>query len=105
MKERLINEEKIDLTQKKTFFDPYPNFIGAVIPLPEAIKTVSDALDGQTMLLLEAIQKIKAAMGELPAKLLLLNGGMAYGEGMLCLRLGKNETVTFNFRLIRFRSP
>ena len=105
MLEWLTNEENFDLDQKKTFFGPYPNFIGAVIPLPGAIKSASDALDGQTMPLREALQKIKQTTGQLPVKLIVANRGTASGNGMVFLELGKNKGVIHIFRLIQFRIP
>ena len=118
MRDWLINDYDFDLEQNKTFFGPYSDFIGAAIPLPGAIKAVSDSLDKQTLPLYDALQKIKKVMGGLsrdelgiptnasgPVKLILLQGEAGGGNGMILLRLGKNESVIHMFRLIQFRVP
>lgn len=53
---------KIDLNAVKTFFDPHPGtmFCGAVMTLPKAVKKAADELNGQTMTLREAVNKIQA---------------------------------------------
>ena len=43
-----------------TFYDPHPGFGGATVPIPLAVKRVADELNGQTMLLSEALDRIRA---------------------------------------------
>lgn len=44
------------------FFGPHPGFAGATIPLPPAIKSAVDALDGQELSLDEALAQLKTAI-------------------------------------------
>lgn len=47
------------LDERKTFYDPHPGFMGAAIPIPDAVKKVADKLNGKNMSLRRAIDRLK----------------------------------------------
>ena len=61
MKENLKITE--NLNETKTFFNPHPGSINAIIFLPVTVKKVVDDLNGKKMPLCIAISKIKLAAG------------------------------------------
>lgn len=46
--------------RKVTFYEPHPGFGGAAVPLPSIVKRIADALDGQTLPLVDAVACIQA---------------------------------------------
>ena len=50
----------LDADDIVTFYDPYPGCAGAAIPISGGVKEVGDALDGQTLPLREALERIRA---------------------------------------------
>lgn len=55
----MSNKNQIDLDAVKFFYDPHPGYLGAIAPIPDAVKKVADELAGQTMSLREAKAKIQ----------------------------------------------
>ncbi len=51
----------MDLDEVRTFYDPHPGFAGAAVPIPEKVRRVANELDGQTLSLREAVERIQAA--------------------------------------------
>ena len=45
-------------------FDPHPGLMGCPVPLPEKVRTLAATLDGQSMTVKEAVEKIKAVISE-----------------------------------------
>lgn len=102
----LANEANFNLDQKKYFFDPYPLFIGAVIPLPAPLRNASENLNGKTLTLRKALTQIKQSAGSLPVKIALVKEfDHKYGDpGVILLKLNQSSMTTHMFRLIRFHN-
>jgi hypothetical protein len=47
-----------------TFFDPHPGLMGALAPIPEPVRLLAQELDGKTLQLEDALQRISAACPE-----------------------------------------
>jgi len=54
-----MNKE-VNLDEVKTFYDPHPGLAGAMAYIPEKVRQVAQELDGHTLSLREAVNKIKA---------------------------------------------
>lgn len=54
---------QVNLNSVVTFFDPHPGLLGCPVPIPDAVKQVADALNGQSLLLAEAVERIQRAAG------------------------------------------
>ncbi len=50
----------IDMDKPRTFFNPHPGFAGAAIPIPGPVKTIAEDIDGKTMSLKDAVERLKA---------------------------------------------
>lgn len=55
-----MSDKEVDLDEVKTFFDPHPGLLGALAPIPNAVRKVANELNGKKMPLREAVEKIKA---------------------------------------------
>lgn len=42
------------------FYDPHPGLLGAVVPIPSAVKRIANALNGKTLPLREAVAQLQA---------------------------------------------
>lgn len=84
-----------NLNTVKTFFDPHPGFAGAIIPIPTAVKKVADELNGKSMPLGEAVNKIQAVT----------NGEVEIVEkyNFIALKLRETNGIKHCFRVIKFR--
>lgn len=92
----LSNKSNIDLDQKATFSYPHSGQ-GELIPLPQAIKTANDSLDGKTLSLRDAVEKVKQASGNMRVVIAVDRAGF------LILKLRERNGVIHNFFLIRFQ--
>ena len=92
MKENLKITE--NLNETKTFFNPHPGSINAIIILPALVKKVADDLNGKKMPLRMAILKIKlAAKGR---------GEVFIKDSAIVLGIHKQGGITHKFRIISF---
>ncbi len=83
------------------FFDPHPGFGGCAVPLPEPVRKVASALDGQKATLKDAVAKVKAVIGKgfrLEAK----KGCIMLFQGSLEETI-KSGTPTHCWRVIKYR--
>ncbi|MBI4434358.1 hypothetical protein HY635_00865 [Candidatus Uhrbacteria bacterium] len=46
-----------------TFYDPHPGLAGCLVPIPDVVKWVADELNGRSLPLAEAIERIQRAAG------------------------------------------
>jgi hypothetical protein len=82
-----------DIDAVKTFFDPYPGFAGAEIPIPAAVKKVANELNGTSMSLREAIIRISSVT----------DGVVSMGDDWIALELCEPDGTKHWFRVIRFK--
>lgn len=83
----------IDMGRKVRLYDPHPGFAGAAIRIPEPVRLVANDLDGKTMTLKEAVEKIKS-----------VTDGRVYPSeehSFIALRLHKGGLIHM-FRVLRF---
>lgn len=92
----MSRSKTVDLDAPRTFFDPHPGFAGAAIPIPGPIKKVADELDGQTMPLREAVDRLRAVgIGTIK---------VVPEYDYIALRLGGGDRyVGHLFRVIKYR--
>ena len=81
-----------------TFYDPHPGLAGCPVPIPDVVKRVADELNGQSLPLAEAIERIQRVAG----------GGVdvALNERHIGLSLPgilDGHACTHSWRVIRFR--
>ena len=89
-------KKSVNLDEVKTFYDPHPGFAGAAIPIPPAVKKVADELNGKTLPLREAMNRIRrVTKGEL--KIVILD------IGFIMLKIKARDGATHGFRVICFR--
>jgi len=73
------------------FYDPHPGGIsGAIVPLPTHMKSVADSLNGKTITLEEAVEKI----GE---------GARVIEKYNFIMYVKNSGTATHSWRLIRYK--
>lgn len=81
-----------------TFFDPHPGLLGCPVPIPDAVKRVADELDGQSLPIAEAVERIqRAAGGEVD---------VAFEQRHISLELPgilRGRPCVHSWRVIRFR--
>lgn len=82
-----------NLNAIREFFDPHPGFVGASIPIPSKVKRVADELNGKSVSLREAINKIQAVT----------NGKVLLRDKWIALELHETDGTRHSFRVIRFR--
>lgn len=83
----------IDTSKEVRLYDPHPGLAGALIPIPEPVRLVANGLNGKTMTLKEAVEKIKS-----------VTDGRVYPSeehSFIALRLHKGG-VEHMFRVLRF---
>lgn len=88
--------KSVDLDALRTFYNPHPGFAGAAIPIPVRVRKVAEELDGQSLSLREAINRLEAVgIGEIRVVSdysyisLMLDGGPKYRSHMfrvICYR-------------------
>ncbi len=99
-----VKKTKVDLDAVKTFYDPHPGFLGAAVPIPSAVKQVTDGLNGQTMTLREAVDKIKNAACRtfLPGQ----RRKVIVAEGAILLKVKVTGLYQAHLRqVIKYREP
>jgi len=82
------------------FYEPHPGLLGCTARLPNAVKAVADELDGKTILLSDAIAKIKE-VAELEDKTIEV---IVFADAIL-LKVWRSNTDYFThcWRVIKFR--
>lgn len=89
---------KASLNSVVTFFDPHPGLLGCPVPIPDVVKRVADELNGQSLPLTEAVERIqRAAGGEVD---------VAFEHHHISLELPgimDGRACTHSWRVIRFR--
>jgi hypothetical protein len=80
---------------KCEFFDPHPGLAGCSQPIPEPVKKLAAKLDGQTIELNEAVEKVKAVCG---GEVKTVEAQMPGDHGFIHLLIGSNS-----WRVIRYR--
>ncbi len=57
-----MSEQKslVDLNELRTFYDPHPGLMGALVPIPPEVKRVAEELSGKNLTLGEALDRLRA---------------------------------------------
>ena len=79
----------------KTFYDPHPGLMGAMIPIPEAVRKVANELNGKRMTLEEAAVRLQAVTsGEI---------AVIKEYKYISLQIKEGNGTIHEFRVIRFK--
>lgn len=89
---------KASLNSVVRLYDPHPGLLGCPVPIPDVVKRVADELNGQSLPLAEAVERIQhAAGGEVE---------VAFEHRHISLELPgilRGHPCTHSWRVIRFR--
>ena len=77
----------------RTFYDPHPGFLGALISIPSAVLQVARRLEGQQIPLGQAVAKIRTVT----------TGKVEVQDGWISLKINEAGGTIHMFRVIRFR--
>jgi len=93
--------DKINLDEVVEFFDPYPGFADAMIPIPEPVRRVAADLDGKSMTLRAALKLLRdLTLAQCPGTNLELVPEYRYIKLHVNNGPGHPEHI---FRIIRYR--
>lgn len=88
----------ITLRTVVTFFDPHPGLAGCLVPIPDVVKRAANELNGLSLPLAEAIERIQRVAGS--------GVDVALNEGHIGLSLPgilDGHACMHSWRVIRFR--
>jgi len=91
--EEVMSEKETDLESVKIFYEPHPGMLGAVYPIPGPVQKVAHELDGKTLTLREAVEKIKAVT----------SGEVKVRKDCILLHIGIQGGVENMWRVVRFK--